>query len=576
MSATQLPPDVDPFGPALLPGALHVGSTLQQRIDLIEHLLEFGRQLIVLSGPAGSGKSTLLQAIETAAGQRWSCVPLQGGPALTGRALLSQVADALDVDLSADSEPRMAHTMLRLRLNVLERAGKLVVVLVDDADQLPADAVTALLALARTEDQTGEARVLMTADHEHAGLLANLQRDRPQHGLVHVVEIPPLSATQVGEFLAQRLTAAGLQLGDYFNASDIQSLAGAADGNPARIVALARQHFAGKRAARPGRQRRATTSRAGLPGAGFKLPKLADRRLLPLFLVPPALAALAWWALRDEPAEAPMDTAAVDVELPAAAELPREEPRPEPPATPAEPAESTESADRAAPAAEPDQRFADNGDNDLIEIVLPDEPVMPDSQAAGTPVAIPARVGRAGDSAAGRGSAAVSAAAGSHADSVGQARADPRTRRRAAAAEAHASTGAGSTADTETGPQARPAAGGADTTKARAATGGPRHRFFFGLAAQTAARSVHTPAGGRTRSRRRWPLHPAPWSECRSDDSHHPSRRSGMVCAGAWLLSDAAGCPGGGRQVACRGQERGQAVGQDDRRTRQPAAVTTL
>jgi septal ring-binding cell division protein DamX len=80
-----------------------------------------------------------------------------------------------------------------------------------------------------------------------------------------------------------------------------------------------------------------------------------------------------------------MDTAAVDVELPAAAELPREEPRPEPPATPAEPAESTESADRAAPAAEPDQRFADNGDNDLIEIVLPDEPVMPDSQAAGTP-----------------------------------------------------------------------------------------------------------------------------------------------------------------------------------------------
>ena len=35
MSAQQLPQDADPFGPALLPGALHVGSTLQQRIDLI-------------------------------------------------------------------------------------------------------------------------------------------------------------------------------------------------------------------------------------------------------------------------------------------------------------------------------------------------------------------------------------------------------------------------------------------------------------------------------------------------------------------------------------------------------------
>jgi len=336
-----------------------VGQTLQQRIDLIEHLLEFGRQLIVLTGPPGSGKSTLLQAIAIAAGQRWTCVPVQGGPALSGRGLLIQVADALDVDLSADSEPRMAQTMVRLRLNVLERSGKLVVVLVDDADKLPSDAVTAVLALARTDDQTGEARVLMTADHDHAGLLANLQRDRPQHGLVHVVEIPPLSEGQVADFLSQRLAALGLELGACFNAADIQSIAAAADGNPARIVALARQHFAGKRAARAGGQRRPAAPRPRLAGAGFKLPRLADKRLLPLLLVPPLAAALAWWALRDRPADKSDTTAAVALELPAAAELPRAAPEPAP----------------EKPVA--DARFADHGDSELIEIVLPDEPVPP-------------------------------------------------------------------------------------------------------------------------------------------------------------------------------------------------------
>lgn len=362
----------DPFGPALVPGALYIGPTLQQRIDLIEHLLEFGRQLIVLSGRAGGGKTTLLHAINAAAGQRWHCVSLQGGPALSARSLLSQVADQLDVDLAADSEPRMAQTMLRLRLNVLERTGKLVVLLVDDADKLPPDAIAALVALARTEDQTAEARVLMSADHDHAGLITGLQRDRPQHGLVHVVEIPPLSEAQAESFLAQRLAAIDANLEDYFSTPELQAIIGGADGNPARLVALARQHAAAKSAGAPRRRATSKSGRGGYRTPSFRFPSLrkgALRWVLPVLALSLTLAV--WWLLHDAPAGPP--TAAVPVDLP---------PPPQPDRL-AESAEPTKEALKDSRPAEVDPRLADSGEDDLIEITLPDEPAPPEMPSAG-------------------------------------------------------------------------------------------------------------------------------------------------------------------------------------------------
>ena len=236
------------FNEELLPGALHVGPMLQQRIDLIEHLLEFGRQLIALTGPNGSGKSTLLRAIAQAAAARWHCVLVQGSPALSAHALLSHVAIELDTPqtlvTSQDDEALLAG--LRQRMGVIEHGGRLVVLVVDDADKLPAETLAMLVALARTDNALAEARVLMTADSSHDGLLAALQGEHPQHGLVHVVEIPPLSEEQVAAFLAQRLSAVGAQLETWFQAADIAEITEGAAGIPGQIVALARQALQGR------------------------------------------------------------------------------------------------------------------------------------------------------------------------------------------------------------------------------------------------------------------------------------------------------------------------------------------
>ncbi|HEY9197773.1 MAG TPA: hypothetical protein VIR60_00315, partial [Gammaproteobacteria bacterium] len=52
---------------------------LVQRLDLLQHLAQFGDMLLGVSGPAGSGKSTLLQQILLRGGTTWRGCRLNGG-----------------------------------------------------------------------------------------------------------------------------------------------------------------------------------------------------------------------------------------------------------------------------------------------------------------------------------------------------------------------------------------------------------------------------------------------------------------------------------------------------------------
>lgn len=281
----------DPFGPDASNDALYVGPALQQRLDLVEHLLEFGRQLILLSGEAGAGKTTVLAAVAHATHERWRCIPLDGGPDLDGACLLGEVAEALGLERTSteypDGDPDLLDKV-RQRIGVVERSGKPVVLLLDDADRLPSDALGILLALARTEDQTAEARVLMTADSEHSGLIAAVQRDGQQHGLVHVVEIPRIADEETEDFLRQRLRIEQDLPAGWFSSEVIAQITAGADGNPGRLCALAREASAGGSATPPPGDRAARFTRmtsALAAGEGNRWLRWAPAALLPVALL---------------------------------------------------------------------------------------------------------------------------------------------------------------------------------------------------------------------------------------------------------------------------------------------------
>ena len=232
---------LDPFGATLGVQGIYISQTLQQRLDLIEHLLEFGRQIIVLNGASGSGKSTLLGYLSAGQGRNWYCIRIPVGPTLNVRGLEQLIIRELDIEHSDEVELR---TVIRLRLGALEQAGKVAVLLFDDAEHLTPEVINAIVTLANTEDKLAEFRVLLAADLDHSALLENLQREAPQHGLVHVVEIPRLTAAQVQALIAHRLHGTDVHADDYFSAADYARLTTEAQGLTGHVVTLARQQLA--------------------------------------------------------------------------------------------------------------------------------------------------------------------------------------------------------------------------------------------------------------------------------------------------------------------------------------------
>ncbi|MBT8447042.1 MAG: hypothetical protein KJO38_07835, partial [Gammaproteobacteria bacterium] len=95
---------VDPFGSELEQAFYYASQPLQQRIDLISHLLEFGQQIVVLSGPGSIGKSALLRQVLAGARDSWRVLTLRGSASLSADTVLASLADSYNFELDTGGD----------------------------------------------------------------------------------------------------------------------------------------------------------------------------------------------------------------------------------------------------------------------------------------------------------------------------------------------------------------------------------------------------------------------------------------------------------------------------------------
>jgi hypothetical protein len=89
--STGLDPFVDDQGAK----SYFVTPALRQRIDLVRHLLEFGRQIVVLTGVPAAGKSALLHRVSEPGEKNWRVLRYIAGPMLNRASLLRKIATEL-------------------------------------------------------------------------------------------------------------------------------------------------------------------------------------------------------------------------------------------------------------------------------------------------------------------------------------------------------------------------------------------------------------------------------------------------------------------------------------------------
>lgn len=165
-----------------------------RKFDLLVHLLTDLDQALVVCGPGRIGKTTALHFLQSQAGEKMVVCFLESSADLDFRAIQVQLAAALGGtdqrenkgDIEAGLIDQLAH---------MEKSRRILVLLLDEAGQLAPTVLTTICRFAAAYPALRPV-FAMTSDD----LQIKCSTD-PVIDNCHVVEIPPLSEEQCGEYL---------------------------------------------------------------------------------------------------------------------------------------------------------------------------------------------------------------------------------------------------------------------------------------------------------------------------------------------------------------------------------------
>ncbi len=239
------------FGPESLPGPAAeaaqadregylLTAALAQRIDLIRHLIDFSRQIVLVMGDEGSGKTSLLHHLHATAAENWRVAKVNADPMCDADALIKRLGAEFDLHFTErdDLERRLAG--FSTFLATARRALLVPVVLVDDAHLLPADALLLLLRLAQPESEAPHLRVALFCDSRMTRLLGSPQLHAFKDSLVHTVEMAPFTLEDTTRYLATHWAAVDPDNDPILDEGYVREVHVAAEGIPGRIKALVR------------------------------------------------------------------------------------------------------------------------------------------------------------------------------------------------------------------------------------------------------------------------------------------------------------------------------------------------
>jgi DamX protein len=191
-----------------------------RKLELLIHLIAKSRQVLVVCGPEGIGKSTLLKTLQERNIESWLYCLVQGNAASSLENIQAQIAQVIQVqDLSG---------VFRLA----ENQHKKIVLMIDEAGRLAPGLINTIITYA---EKNPVLRVIFVLTHD------DLDVKNTSDSAIddcHLIEIPPLSEKQCGDFLQYLATKPRSQI-TFTEISDgmIEAVYQKTQGIPGRIIA---------------------------------------------------------------------------------------------------------------------------------------------------------------------------------------------------------------------------------------------------------------------------------------------------------------------------------------------------
>lgn len=223
-----------PFAPATADGEWFSDDTTRAQLVHIKEALINDEDLLIVIGAEGSGKSVLLKQLSAGGGTRVQCFSVRGSERFNTANLFAGMLEAFKLKPAAKFEDILKDIVPCLQ--ALAERNMLGVIVLDDADLVPAEEISSLLGSMQLLNNGEETllRILMAAkpDFEtHLPALLPSKTDLPYATL----EIEPFDHARTAAYLNFRLEKAGDFSEFPFSERRLYKICEAGDGLPAGL-----------------------------------------------------------------------------------------------------------------------------------------------------------------------------------------------------------------------------------------------------------------------------------------------------------------------------------------------------
>ncbi|MDD5579966.1 MAG: ATP-binding protein [Methylobacter sp.] len=197
-----------------------------QKLELLIHLISNLTQTLVVCGPKGIGKTTLLKVLQEREVTSWFYCPIQGNAELSFEEIQANIARVVNQTESYKQDQSLTRIF-----GQLTSQNKKIVLIIDDAGDLVPGLITAITQYAAANPVL---RVIFVLTHDE--LYVKNRSDQTIDDC-HLIEIPPFSEKQCGEFLQHLSTQPGSHVSlNAINESTVENIYRETHGVPGRII----------------------------------------------------------------------------------------------------------------------------------------------------------------------------------------------------------------------------------------------------------------------------------------------------------------------------------------------------
>jgi DamX protein len=226
-----------PFAENLDKNMLFSDLAGSQRLDILTHLTQYSKELLLVIGSKGIGKSTMLHQFTKMADPTWKICQINGNALLDEEQLLLLISHKFRLPVDVTGYESTVKNLKR-RLEALLATTQTVVIIIDDAHQLNDSVLGLVLELSKISHtgSGGKIRIILSAESSIQIQLATPElethlKDQP----IRKIDLPPFTEEQTQEYIHFRLSQAGISSDTTLGETAINKIHRVSGGIPSQI-----------------------------------------------------------------------------------------------------------------------------------------------------------------------------------------------------------------------------------------------------------------------------------------------------------------------------------------------------